>query len=122
MIDYALDADRGILLVHPDDPLSKEDFATLSSVVDPFLDSHGKLAGLVIDAPSFPGWTNFAALMAHFRFVHDHHRLIRKVAIVTDSKLGDFAEHLASHFVAAEIKHFPAGDVDTAQQWIHSNA
>jgi hypothetical protein len=28
------------------------------------------------------------------------------------------AEHLASHFVAAEIKRFPAGETETARQWI----
>ena len=29
-------------------------------------------------------------------------------------------EKLASHFVAAEIRHFPAGQADTAKKWILS--
>ena len=50
--------------------------------------------------------------MTHLRFLRDHHKHIKKVAgrLVTDSPFGDAAEHIASHFVAAEIKHFPAGD------------
>ena len=35
----------------------------------------------------------------------------KKVAVVTDSHLGDVAERLASHFVSAEIRHFPAGQI-----------
>ena len=32
--------------------------------------------------------------------------------------MGDVAEHLTSHFVSAQIKHFPAGEVDQARAWI----
>jgi hypothetical protein len=57
-------------------------------------------------------------MAAHFRFVRDHHKRIGKVALVTDSALGNVAERLAAHFVAAEIRHFPAGERDQARQWI----
>jgi hypothetical protein len=59
-------------------------------------------------------------MAAHFQFVKDHHRQIKKVARVTDSALGNVAEHLASHFLAAEIKHFPAGETAAAKQWVLS--
>jgi hypothetical protein len=55
-------------------------------------------------------------MAAHFRFVKDHHRQIKKVTLVTDSALGNVAEKLASHFLAAEIKHFPAGESAAAKQ------
>ncbi len=38
--------------------------------------------------------------------------------MVTDSHLGDVAEHLTSHFVSAEIRHFPAGETEQAREWI----
>jgi hypothetical protein len=50
--------------------------------------------------------------------VRDHHKRIKKIGVVTDSPMGNVAEHLASHFVAAEIKHFPAGELESARQWI----
>ncbi len=25
---------------------------------------------------------------------------------------------IASHFVSAEVKHFPAGDLETARKWV----
>jgi len=73
---------------------------------------------VIVDAPGFPGWDSFGAMAAHFRFVRDHHRRIRKIAIVTDAHLGDVAEKLGSHFISATVKHFPAGHAAEAERWI----
>ena len=43
-------------------------------------------------------------MAAHIRFVRDHHKRVKKIAVVTDAKLGDFAEKIGSHFIAATIK------------------
>jgi hypothetical protein len=50
--------------------------------------------------------------------VRDHHKHIKKIGLVTDSALGNVAEHLASHFVSAEIRHFPAGQLAATEQWV----
>jgi len=120
MIDYTLDTAQSILYVRPGSALQQEDFAELAKVADPHIDKTGRLAGLVIDAPRFPGWDSLGAMAAHFRFVRDHQKHIRRIALVTDSALGNVAEHLASHFVSAEIKHFPAGSMEAATEWIVS--
>jgi hypothetical protein len=52
------------------------------------------------------------------RFIRDHHRHVKKIAMVTDSPLGDVAEHITAHFIAAEVKHFPAGEAEQARAWI----
>jgi hypothetical protein len=118
MIEYDLDTAHSILLVRPESALDKNDFVQIAQAVDPQIEANGDLAGLIISAPAFPGWDSFGAMVTHFRFVRDHHKHIKKVAVVTDSHLGDLAEHLASHFVAAEIQHFPAGEIEQARQWI----
>ncbi|ORV85707.1 hypothetical protein AWC11_19585 [Mycobacterium interjectum] len=118
MIEYELDAEHNILLVQPESALDKNDFTELAKAVDPQIEANGDLAGLIISAPSFPGWDSFSAMVTHFRFVRDHQKHIKKVAVVTDSHLGDVAEHLGSHFVSATIQHFPAGQVEQARQWI----
>lgn len=122
MIDYDLDTARSILLVRPESRLDKDDFVKLANAVDPHIEATGDLAGVIIDAPSFPGWADFGSMVNHFRFVRDHHKHVKKVAVVTDSALGDVAEHLTSHFVSAEIKHFPAGQTEAAKQWIASGS
>ncbi|OBH00664.1 MULTISPECIES: STAS/SEC14 domain-containing protein [unclassified Mycobacterium] len=118
MIDYDLDSAHNILLVRPESALDKNDFTELAKAVDPQIEANGDLAGLIISAPTFPGWDSFGALVTHLRFVRDHHKHIKKVAVVTDSHLGDVAEHLGSHFVSATIQHFPAGQVEQAREWI----
>lgn len=118
MIDFHLDPATAVLTVHPESALQKSDFVALADAVDPQIDQHGDLAGLIIEAPHFPGWDSFGALVTHLRFVRDHHKHVKKVAVVTDSHLGDAAEHLASHFVSAQIRHFPADAANEARAWI----
>jgi hypothetical protein len=122
MIDYNLDAANSILYVRPKAALAADDFVQLAKAVDPHIEATGGLAGLIIETPSFPGWESLGAFAAHFRFVRDHHKHIKKVAVVTDSSIGNVAERLASHFVSAEIKHFAAGQTEAAKQWILSGS
>jgi hypothetical protein len=118
MIESSLDPALSILYVRPKSALEKADFVKLSEKVDPYIEASGGLRGLIVEAPAFPSWDSFGALIAHVRFVRDHHRRIGKVAVVTDSPIGNVAEHLASHFVSAQIKHFPAAEIEGARQWI----
>jgi SpoIIAA-like len=120
MIEHKLDTANSILYLRPTAAFEKGDFVQLATSVDPFIEKAGSLNGVIIDAPAFPGWESLAAMAEHFRFVRDHQRHIKRIALVTDSALGNVAEHLASHFVSAEIKHFPAGDIEAARQWVFS--
>jgi hypothetical protein len=54
-------------------------------------------------------------LVNHLRFVRDHHQHVKKIAVVTDSLVGNVAEHITSHFISAEVKHFPAGEGEQAR-------
>jgi hypothetical protein len=118
MLDHRLDADRSIVYLRPTAALQKEDFAALARTVDPHIEAKGGLAGIVLDIKAFPGWESLGAMAAHFRFIREHHRKVKKIAFVTDAKIGAVGEKLASHFVAATIKHFPAGQVAAAEKWI----
>lgn len=118
MIDFNFDAGQSILHLRPKGALTREDFAQVAKTVDPHIEKTGALAGIIIEFASFPGWDSLGAMAAHLRFVRDHHKRVSRIAVVTDAKLGTVAEKLASHFVAATIKHFPAGAAQTAREWI----
>ena len=118
MIEYDLDVKHSIVHVQPVSALEQDDFVKLAKAVDAQIEANGDLAGLILDVSTFPGWESFGAMVTHFRFVRDHQKHVKKIAVVTDSHLGDLAEHLTSHFVSAEIKHFPAGQTDAARTWI----
>ncbi len=118
MIEHTLDTANAILYLRPKSALEQDDFVQLAKTVDLFIGETGSLAGLIIEAPAFPGWKSLGAMAAHFCFVRDHHKHIKKIALVTDSSIGNIAEHLVSHFVSAEIKQFPESAVEAARQWI----
>jgi hypothetical protein len=115
---HELRQEQGILVIKPEGPLRAEDFTALAGTVDPYIEQHGELKGLMIDAPSFPGWENFAALLSHLRFVRDHHRKIRRIAVVSDSTLLAVGPKIASYFVSAEVRAFDAAERAAALAWI----
>ena len=118
MLNHELLRNEGILILRPDGPLQAGDFASLATSVDPYIEAHGRLHGMMVEASSFPGWDSFAALVSHLRFVRDHHRLISKIAAVSDSAILSILPHLAAHFVKADIRHFKANERSTALAWL----
>ena len=118
MLRHELLPERGILVLHPEGALRAEDFAALAAAVDPHIERYGSLKGVMIEAPAFPGWDSFAALVSHLRFVRDHHRRIRRIAVVTGSPLLSAAPRIASHFVNAEVRAFEADGREAALTWI----
>ena len=122
MLRHELLADKRVLILHPEGPLQSADFERIGREVDPFIEKHGDLAGLMVEATKFPGWDDFASLVTHLRFVRDHHRKVRRIAMVSDNSLLSTAPKIAGHFVGAEVKTFPASQRDTALAWIEGSA
>ena len=120
MLQHELLHERRILILKPQGALRAEDFTGLAAIVDPFIEQHSALKGLMIEAPSFPGWENFAALSTHLRFVRDHYRLIQRIAVVTDSALLAAAPKIASHFVSAQVRTFDVANRTEALDWLEA--
>jgi hypothetical protein len=118
MVEFELLKPDGILILHPHGRLEAADFENVAREVDPYVESNGTLHGLLLDAAAFPGWKDFAALIAHFKFVRDHHRKIEKVAVVSDSSFLSVAPKFASHFVKADVRHFAQAQRDEALAWL----
>ena len=118
MISFEILKEEGIVLIEPSGPLEKEDFQKLTGEVDAYINEKGFVRGIIIHTESFPGWDNFSAFIHHVKFVKDHHRKIRRVAAVTDSKFLTIVPNVARHFVAAEIKHFDYDDMEEAKKWV----
>ena len=121
MLNIQIDTENGIAILSPDDKLSEADFKNAAETIDPYIEQHEKLNGLIIATESFPGWESFAGLISHLTFVKDHHKKIKHIDFVTNSPLGSLAEHLASHFVSAQISAFKYSDLDLAKLWIIEN-
>ena len=118
MLNTILDTSTKIVTLQPHGALKKEDFDHAVEIIDPFIEEHGKLNGVIIYTETFPGWEDFAAFNRHLTFIKNHHREIKKLAFVTDSIVGDFGEMVTSHFVNATIKNFDYENLDEARIWI----
>jgi hypothetical protein len=122
MIGHELMRTESILVLHPQGQLEAADFDKLAQEIDPYFETNGKLNGLMVDAESFPGWKDFAALIAHFKFIRDHHRKIQKVAVVSDGTFLSVAPRFAAHFVQADIRHFSHGQREQALAWLRAQS
>ena len=118
MLNIKLDERASIAILEPDGELSEADFKAAADIIDPYLEKLGQLNGIIIHVKSFPGWDSFSALITHFKFIRDHHKKVSHVAFVTDSPIGEIAEHVGNHFVNAEIKSFTFNELEESIRWI----
>ena len=123
MLNHELRLDEGLLVLRPDGPLEASDFAIVQNLVDAYLAKNGTLRGVLIHAgQGFPGWKDFAALVAHLKFVKDHHRQIEKVAVVVDGGVTAIMPSIADYFIHAQVKHFALAHEDAAWDWLEENS
>ena len=118
MIEPELFRAEGVLTLFPKGALTAADFAEVAALVDPYIESNGRLRGIMIRAAHFPGWEGFAGLVSHVRFVREHEKRVARVAVCTDSPLLGLAPALADKFVAAEVRSFPFIEHNEAFAWL----
>lgn len=118
MIEFAFLGDEEILVVKPIGRLKAEDFEAVARAVDPQIMKAGSLRGLMIEAEDFPGWEDFAGLVAHVEFVKGHIHSIRRIAVVSDSFPSKVLPPLMGWFAKAEIRRFPGGEEKKAHDWL----
>jgi hypothetical protein len=106
----------GILILRLQKSLEASDFTSLATLVDDYLDQGRKLRGVLISGKSFPGWEDLDGLIAHLKFVRNHHSMIDKVAIVADGVVAYLVPSIASHFLHARLQHFD--DEAAALAWL----
>ena len=121
MLKVRLDEDQGIAILEPQGELSKQDFESAGKLIDPYIEAHGSLAGIIIHVRHFPGWESFSSLLAHLKFIREHHKKISRVCFATDSPIGRIAEKVAAHFVSAEIRSFAYDQFEASRHWVTGN-
>lgn len=118
MLDFKIHELEATLTIWPHGELSEADFLLLTPKVDAFLQRHKRLLGVMVISKDWPGWEDFGALATHMVFLHDHHEKISRIALVTDSLVGDLIPLLAGHFLDSEIRHFAFDDEPLARSWL----
>lgn len=119
-IGITLDDGTGILILEPvtDKALSEDDFEAVGKAISDYLQNHQRLRGILIHSRRFPGWQSIGALFAHLKFVNRLHDRIDKVALVTSSPMGTFADRVLGPLMLAKIRKFDVDQRDEAMGWL----
>lgn len=116
-ISHRLLPESGVIVVEVKHALSAQDFDALAFTADNWIESHGGLQAIVIHAREFPGWENLGSFIRHIRFIRDHHRNVKRIALAADAKIASIAPKIAEHFIKAEVRRFGYGELDLAVAW-----
>lgn len=122
MLSVTFDESLSIITLVPDDPLTLEDFQSAKRIIDDHLSLKGRLKGIIIQTEDFPGWASFKVFLGHLKFIKDHHKWVKHVALVTNSPVAQLAETLAKHFINAKIRHFSFDEEEHARGWIMNDS
>jgi tRNA U38,U39,U40 pseudouridine synthase TruA len=120
MLKVELLQDRGVAVLTPQGKLEASDFERAGREIDPFIETHEGLNGLIVHTKNFPGWADFSTFVKHIQFIKNHHRKIRRVAIVSDGEILKIVPAIAQHFAAAELRQFPFDEIDRALAWLET--
>ncbi len=121
MINITFDKESPIVTFEPEGELKESDFEILPKILDPFIKIHKRLDGFVVLAETFPPYEEFAACLGYLKFVKNQHKKVKRIALVTDSPIGEWKERLAEHFIAAEIRRFPYDAYEEAKRWVKAS-
>jgi len=122
MLKHTLLSAEGILILEPADALEVADFEAVVHDIDPYLAEHDSLAGVMIFAKAFPGWSNLEAAIGHLQLIQNYHTKIQRLAIVSDNGLLSALPSFAAHLVHPEVNHFSESEYEDALQWLREVA
>lgn len=107
-----------VVAVTPEGALTEGDFDHLAQVIDEYINTHDVVPNLLVHPRGIPRWSGIKAMQKHLHFVREHHKLVRKIAIVGDIGLLTVLPPLIDHFVGAKIRHFPEEKIEAARAWV----
>ena len=80
---------------------------------------YGKIRCLYFMDEGFQGW-ELGAMWDDAKFGIKHKSDFEKIAVVGGPKWAEWCKKIASHLVAAEIKTYPADQLDDAWSWVQA--
>ena len=117
MIDIETKRAENIFILTPKGSITVKDIGTVASTIDDYINEHDAIPSLVFRVSELPHWKDFEAMGAHFRLVKDHHKIVPKVAIVSNSSFLALVRVFVDQFTGARVRRFPEEAFDDAVNW-----
>ncbi len=106
-----------VLRITPPDKLKADDFRHIAPQVDSIISRHGRIR-LLIDASTFNGWENLAALENHAGFVKSHQQKVDRIAVIVAHDWQHWLVGAVRVFLHSEIRSYDKGHESEALQWV----
>jgi hypothetical protein len=116
-IELKIRPDLGVLVLNFSGDLKSTPFERIAKEVEQWLEANGRLNGLVLHAPQFPGWKNLKEIKPHLEFLRAHEAQIGRIALAVGGLFPEMLSILASYFVHTEFKTFATSEVTEAIAW-----
>jgi hypothetical protein len=120
MLQHTLLVKDGMLVLEASGPFEIRDFEAIMEDVQPYLDTHKSLAGVMIFARAFPGWLNLEAATGLLHHIERLYPQIERLAIVSDNGLLSRMPTFDDHRLNPDVKHFSESDYEEALSWLGS--
>jgi len=117
MIHLEIDKARNLVHLSPEGKLEKADFDRLTETLNEHINMTDSVPAIIIETRGRPHWDSYGAFLRHMEFIKDYHKLVPKIAIVSDSSALSMARSLADHLVKAKVRYFPIGSAAEAADW-----
>ena len=112
------DEENGVLLIDVKKPFTSEDFATISSIIDPYCDARGELSGIIINSKKFPYWRDAQNRAEYLSFAQKNHHKFKKAALGMGGFFVRIVARIGKGRVHPELKIFGFNKIEKAQDWI----
>lgn len=117
MISAEFTESQKALVVRFAGELTEQDFKKLGEMIDDHINQADEIPNLVLHISKIPHWDSYKTLKTHLKLVKAHHRLINKVAVVSDTLTFAIIPYIMDHFLSAKVRHFPLDHLDDATLW-----
>jgi hypothetical protein len=117
MLSIEIKERKNIVIVTPDGAISATDIDNMAAEINGYINDHDRVPNIVIHTKSIPYWSSFKSVEKHLKFVKNHHEIVSKVAIVSDSKLLWLAKTIVDRFTGAKVRRFTEEAFDDAVAW-----
>lgn len=108
---------ENIVILSPEGAIGLSDIDSFTEQMNTYINDTDQVPNIVIHAKKAPHWENVKTMKEHLGFVKSRHKLVEKIAIVSDSKMLWMAKSMVGHFVHANVRSFNEGSLLDAISW-----
>jgi len=121
MIEFLPQNDGNLVALNFDGKISHEEFEALEPMIDAQIEKDGGEICLLLDLTDFEGYEDLHALWEHFVIVKNHHKHVKRVAIIGEEDWERRFAKLAAQFTLADVGYYAPAKMAEAIEWLSRN-